>query len=122
MHEVLALEPELAAGELGQALGEVQRRRAAGEVAQQAVELAEVAGVRAHADPGRLELVERGQQRLGHVLAAVGTEAVLDAGFHEGRAVAHGADPAAGAALAAAGSPDATPSAAGASSALRTAS
>ena len=85
VHEVLALEPDLAAGELRQALGEVQRRRAAGEVAQQAVELGAVAGVVARGDPRRLELGERRHQRLGDVLAAVGAEAVLDAGLDEAR-------------------------------------
>ena len=93
VHEVLALEPQLATGQLREALGEVQRRRPPGEVAQQAVELAEVADVVAHPHPRRLELVERRQQRLGHVLAAIRAEAVLDAGLDLWRAVGHGSDP-----------------------------
>ena len=93
VHEVFALEPDLAAGELGQPLGQVQRRRAAGEVAQQAAELGLVARVAAHGDPRRLELGERGHERLGDVLAAVGAEAMLDAGLHEGDPVGHAGDP-----------------------------
>src|SRR4051794_39721424 len=78
VHEVLALEPQLAPGDLGEALGEVQRRRAPAVVAQQHLELGAVAGVVARRDPLRLELGERRHQRLGYVLPAVGPVAVGD--------------------------------------------
>jgi len=45
--EVLALEIDAPPGALGEPAGEVQRRRAAAEVAQQELELAAIAGVRA---------------------------------------------------------------------------
>ena len=82
VHQVLALEPDRAAGRLGQALGVVERRRAAAEVALQAGELGAVAGVLARDEPGRLELGQRRHQRLGDVLAAVRAEAVLDLDAH----------------------------------------
>jgi hypothetical protein len=80
--EVLALEVQAPAGDLAEALGEVQRRRAADEVAQQPVELGPEAGVAPRLHPRLLELGQRGHQRLGDVLAAVGAEAVLDRQGH----------------------------------------
>ena len=62
-----------------EALGEVQRGRAPGEVAQQDVELRAVGRVVARREPRLLELAERGHERLGDVLAAVGPVAVRDA-------------------------------------------
>ena len=63
----------------------VERRGPAHVVAQQGVELVAVGGVGA-LQPGRLELVQRRDERLRHVAAAVGTEAPLD------RRRAHAAD------------------------------
>ncbi len=63
---------------LGEPLGVVERRRAPGEVAQQRAQLLEEARVLAGGDPGGLQLGQRRHQRLGHVLAPVGAEAVLD--------------------------------------------
>jgi hypothetical protein len=76
--EVLALEPQLAPRDLAEPAGEVERRRAPDEVAQQALELGVEARVRARRDPRLLELGERGHQGLGDVLAAVGPVAVRD--------------------------------------------
>ncbi|HEX8054785.1 MAG TPA: hypothetical protein VF517_17490, partial [Thermoleophilaceae bacterium] len=62
------------------ALDELERAWvSAREDAASGEELGAIAGVLAHADPGRLELGERRHQRLGDVLAAVGPVAVLDA-------------------------------------------
>jgi hypothetical protein len=86
--EVLALEPDLAAGLLAEALGQVQRRGAPDVVAQQPCEIVAERLVLAGGDPGRLELGERRHQGLGDVLASVGAVAVLDgdlgAGAHAG--------------------------------------
>jgi hypothetical protein len=78
VQEVLALEPHLAPGRLAEPLGEVQRRRPADVVAQEPVELALERLVAARLDPRRLELAERGHERLGDVLASVRAVAVLD--------------------------------------------
>ena len=78
VEQVLALEVDGVADRLGEALGVVERRRAPGEVAQQRAQLLEEARVLAGGDPGGLQLGERRHQRLGHVLAPVGAEAVLD--------------------------------------------
>ena len=82
--EVLALEVQAPAGDLAEAVGEVQRRRAPDEVAQQAVELGAEAGVAPGRDPRLLELGQRRHERLGHVLAAVGAEAMFDGAHGEG--------------------------------------
>src|SRR6202043_2999074 len=50
-----------------------------GEITQQPVELGPVGRVPACLGPGPLELRERGHQRLGDELPAVGAEAVLEA-------------------------------------------
>ena len=76
--EVLALEVDGVADLVGQPLREVQRRRAADVVVEQRVELGAVARVVAGGEPRRLELDQRGHERLRDVLAAVGAEAVLD--------------------------------------------
>src|SRR4029077_15028590 len=55
-----------------------QRRGAPAEVAQQTVELASIGGILARAHPRLLKLGERRHQRLGHVLAAVAAETVID--------------------------------------------
>src|SRR4029077_10051880 len=81
--EVLALEVQAPAGDLAETVSEVQRRRTPDEVAQQAVELGSEAGVAPGRDPRLLELGQRGHERLGHVLAAVGAEAVLDGAHGE---------------------------------------
>src|SRR5262249_7742118 len=79
--EVLALEVDGVAGRLRQPAGRVQRRRAADVVAQEPVELRAEAGIVPGLQPRRLELGQRGHERLGHVLAAVGAEAVLDCAY-----------------------------------------
>src|SRR4051794_6881462 len=79
VHEVLALEPDLAAGRLAQPLGQVQGRGPAAEVAAQHRELLGVRRVAPGGEPRRLELRERRHERLGDVLAAVRAEAVLEA-------------------------------------------
>src|SRR6185436_15452154 len=76
--EVLALQPHIAANALGDPLREVERARTADVVAQQAVERLLERGVVARREPGRLELVERGHQRLGDVPAAIRPEPPLD--------------------------------------------
>src|SRR5439155_26672232 len=88
--EVLALEVHRPAELLGHAPGAIQRRRAAGEVAQQARELLAEGRVLARLRPGLLELRQRGHERLGHILPAVWTEAMLD-GAHAGWATPEGA-------------------------------
>ena len=77
--EVLALEVDRPPEALGEPPRAVQRRGPPAEVAQQPVELGAVGGVRARREPRLLQLGERRHQRLGHVLPAVGAEAVLDA-------------------------------------------
>ena len=76
--EVLALEVDGVADLVGEPLREIERRRAADVVVEQRVELGAVARVVAGGEPRGLELDQRGHERLGHVLAAVGAEAVLD--------------------------------------------
>src|SRR5262249_49975569 len=77
VEEVLALEvdarrkPE----RLRQAVGAEQRGRPPRVGDEQIRELLAVGGVRARGRPGALQLVERGDQRLGHEPAAVGAEA-----------------------------------------------
>ncbi len=79
--EVLALQVDAAAGRLGEPLGQVERRRAADEVAKEPVELGAECLVGAGLVPARGELVERRDQGLRHVAAPVGTEALLDRSF-----------------------------------------
>ncbi len=76
--EVLALQVDGPARPLAEALGEVERRRAADEVAMQERKLGAEGLVLARLLPGRGELVEGGDQRLGDVAAAVGPESLLD--------------------------------------------
>ena len=88
VEQVLALEVDRPAGALREPPRLVQRRRAARVVAQQPRQVGLEAGVGARLDPRRLELGERGHQRLGDELAAVGAEAMLDRGHTTRRAVA----------------------------------
>src|SRR5205085_5985217 len=76
--EVLALEVDRVTHRGAQPGRQVQRRGAAHVLAQERVELGAKAGVLARLQPRRLELGQRWHQRLGDVLAPVGTEAVLD--------------------------------------------
>ena len=75
--QVLALEVDLGAAELSrQVLGEVQRRRPAGEVAQhQRPARPGTPGRPSRAVVGALELLDGGHQRLGHVAPAELAEA-----------------------------------------------
>ncbi len=69
--EVLALEVDLGAAELPrQVLGEVERRRPAGEVAQHSSQLSVERRVSLRLVVGALELLDRGHQRLRHIAAA----------------------------------------------------
>ena len=75
VEQVFALEVNLCAAEgFGEARGEVERRGAAGVVAQQQVELQVEIGIGLGLGVGVLQLVERGDERLGNVAAAVGAE------------------------------------------------
>ena len=76
--QVLALEPDVATDPLRDPLREVERARPADVVAQQVAERLLERRVVARLEPGRLELVERRDERLGHVAAAVGAEPPLD--------------------------------------------
>src|SRR5581483_10162208 len=76
--EVLALEVDRMASALAESAGFVQRRGPTHVVAQQRAELAVEIRVIARRQPRGLELGQRRHQRLGHVLTAVGTEAMLD--------------------------------------------
>ena len=105
------------AGLLGQATREVQRRGSADVVTQQLGELGLIAGVVARGQPRRLELAERGHQRLRHVLAAVGAEAVLDARGHAASSAAGSAAVTVGSVAAGSGSVAATAAANAASAA-----
>src|SRR4051812_23253196 len=75
VHQVLALQVDRPAALLREALGQVKRRRPAGVVAQQALEVVLEAGVVARGEPGPLELVQRRDQGLRHVAPAVVAEA-----------------------------------------------
>ena len=68
--EVLALEDDSTAGRR-EALGLVERRRASDVARSEAVELFAKRRIGSRFDPAMLELVERGDQRLGHIAAAV---------------------------------------------------
>ena len=88
--EVFALEVDARpAGLLGQPLGEVEPRRPADVVAQDAVEL----GLKGGVVPGLVvrgrELLEGEHQRFGHVAAAVGAEPAAGVG-ERGTSVAVG--------------------------------
>src|SRR4249920_1075152 len=72
--QVLALEVNAVPGRLRQPRRERHRRRPAHEVAKQGVELAPEHRVPLERPPGRRELVERRDQHLGHVPAAVVAE------------------------------------------------
>ena len=76
--EVLALQVDGRADPLGEPLGQVERRRAADEVAPQQLQPGDELGVLARLLPGRGQLVERRDQRLRHVAAPVGAEPLLD--------------------------------------------
>src|SRR3954454_4669058 len=93
VRQVLALQIYAPAHSLGQPRSEIERRGASHVVAQQRVELAAEPGVVAGPGPGRRELVERGDQHLGDVATAVGTEALLDRrSAHAGTACARSAN------------------------------
>ncbi len=81
--EVLALQVDPAVRLLGEALGKVERRRPADEVAVQERELLLEPLVLARLRPGLGELVERRDQRLRHVAAPVGAEPILHLGAHD---------------------------------------
>src|SRR5690606_8558590 len=67
---------------LGEPLRRIQRRRAADEVAPQGLQPAVELRLLARLGPGPAELVERRDQRLRHVAAPVGAEALLDRAAH----------------------------------------
>jgi hypothetical protein len=73
--QVLALQPDLrAARVLGEALGEVERRRAADVVGEQVQQLT-LKRRRGHDRPvGALKLEQAGHERLGHVTPTEGSE------------------------------------------------
>ena len=81
VEEVLALEVDPLAGR--EALGERERRRPARVRRQQVVELGAEGVVGERLAPAALELVERRDQRLGDVAAAVVAEALTRASSHE---------------------------------------
>src|SRR2546421_9972905 len=85
VQEVLPLEVQRAAGLRAQARGAVEGRRPPGVVAQQRRELLAEPVVGAGGLPTLLELGQRGHQRLRHVLAPVGPEAVLDGAHGDSR-------------------------------------
>src|SRR5262249_50086174 len=73
--EVLALEVDARPAELArQVLGEPEPRRPADVVAEEPLELGDERRVGPRLVPRPGQLVERGEQRLGHVAAAVGPE------------------------------------------------
>ena len=72
--EIFALEPEVEAELLGEAIGVTERRRTADEILEQELELLHERAIPARLRPRALELFERGNQRLGHVAAAVRSE------------------------------------------------
>ena len=85
VEQVFALEIDVCAAEgFCEARGEVERGGAAGVVAQQRVELQVEIGVSLGLGIGVLQLVERGDEGLGNVAAAVGAEASCDAIGHSG--------------------------------------
>src|SRR5690606_20386002 len=75
--------------------GEVQRRGPADVVAQQAVQLGAERRVVPRLHPRPLQLLQRGHERLGDVLASVGAEADLQAGAHGRPTLSAGRSPAA---------------------------
>ena len=75
VEQVLALQIDVA----GQVAAAGQRRRPAGIIGQQAVELGRERGVVLRVEEGGLELLERGHQDLGHVAAAEAAEAAAQA-------------------------------------------
>ena len=81
--EVLALQVHRPAGPLGEPLGQVQRRGTADEVAVQAGEPAAEFLVLPGGGPGIGQLVERPDQRLGNVAAAIRPEARIDIHAHQ---------------------------------------
>ncbi len=99
VEQVLALEVHGVADLVREALRVVERRRAPGEVAQQRAQLRLEVRVLARRDPGGLELGQRRHQRLRHVLAAVGAEAMLDGTLAQGARFPSGVRPGAKPAL-----------------------
>ena len=79
--EILALQVDPgAAGVLGEPRGERERRRPPDVVAQQRVELRAEFGIGARRLVLRRELIERGNERLGHVPAAERAESTHGVG------------------------------------------
>ena len=80
VEEVFALEVDLGAAEsFGQSLGEVERRGAAGVVAQERVEFEMEVGVGLGLGVGVLQFFERGDESFRDIAAAVRAEASNDA-------------------------------------------
>src|SRR5204863_1705057 len=78
VREILALEVDAATDPLRQPPGEVERRRPSDEIAQERVEFGPEALVAAGLGPRRGQLVEGGDQDLGHEPTPVGPEALVD--------------------------------------------
>ena len=76
--EVLALQVDPAPDPLGEPVGAIERRRPTDVVAKQGVELPPELRVVAGGRPCGGQLVQRSDQNLGDVAAAVGAEALLD--------------------------------------------
>ncbi|GBD46028.1 hypothetical protein HRbin41_00847 [bacterium HR41] len=74
VEQVLALQVDLATGRLREPASVVQRCRPTGVVAQQVAELGAKGRLVTQLGPRPLELVERGDQGLGHVAPAIGAE------------------------------------------------
>src|SRR4029453_12000118 len=74
----LALQIDPAAGARREAVGQVERRRPADEVAVEQSQSLVEGGVVTRLGPGLGQLVERGDQRLRHIAPPVGPEPLLD--------------------------------------------
>ena len=84
--QVFALEQQAQAELLGQAVAFGERRRPAGVVAQQAVELGAELGVAPRRAERALQLAARGDERLGHEPSTEPAEAAFGGGLpHDGR-------------------------------------
>src|SRR5205085_861857 len=97
VEEILALEEHLGPGGLGESPRVVDGRRPTHVLAQQQVELPAEVRIGAGLHPGPLELVERRDERLRYIAAAVRAEAVLDPRLSSRAHAARGASPAASA-------------------------
>src|SRR6185437_15450759 len=79
VQQVFAFEVDFCSAQgFREALGKVERRGASGVVAQQRIESSVEGGVGLRLGVGVLEFVERGDQRLRHITAAVGAESPGD--------------------------------------------